>query len=62
MRRYSKAAKAYIRRRMSPPHRQSVAQVSEELGIHVITLYNWRSLRAGAALTSGAGEGQPQSN
>jgi hypothetical protein len=27
---------------MSPPHRQSVAQFSAELGIHVVTLYNWR--------------------
>jgi len=62
MRRYSAAAKADIRRRMSPPLRQSVAQISEELGVHVITLYNWKSLRAGAALTAGAGEGQTQSN
>jgi transposase-like protein len=42
MRRYSKAVKADMRRRMSPPHRQSVAQISAELGIHVVTLYNWR--------------------
>ncbi len=27
---------------MSPPRRQSVARISEELGIHVITLYKWR--------------------
>ncbi len=27
---------------MSPPHRQSVAQISAELGIHIVTLYNWR--------------------
>ncbi|QNI69443.1 hypothetical protein [Cyanobium sp. NS01] len=27
---------------MSPPHRQSVARISEELGIHMITLYKWR--------------------
>nr|WP_232756603.1 helix-turn-helix domain-containing protein [Vulcanococcus limneticus] len=27
---------------MSPPQRQSVAQISAELGIHVVTLYNWR--------------------
>jgi len=27
---------------MSPPHRQSVAQISAELGIHVVTPYNWR--------------------
>jgi transposase len=42
MRRYSEAVKADVRKRMSPPHRQSVAQISEELGIHVITLYKWR--------------------
>jgi transposase-like protein len=27
---------------MSPPHRQSVAEISAELGIHAATLYNWR--------------------
>ncbi|MCX5944302.1 MAG: helix-turn-helix domain-containing protein [Cyanobacteria bacterium] len=27
---------------MAPAHRQSVARISEELGIHVITLYKWR--------------------
>lgn len=42
MRRYSKAVKADVRRRMSPPQRQSVARISEELGIHVINLYKWR--------------------
>ena len=42
MRRYSEAVKADVRRRMTPPHRQSVARISEELGIHVITLYKWR--------------------
>ena len=42
MRRYSEAVKADVRRRMHPPHRQSVARISEELGIHVVTLYNWR--------------------
>jgi len=31
-----------VRNRMSPPHRQSVAQISAELGIHVITLYKRR--------------------
>ncbi len=29
---------------MSPPHRQSVARISEELGIQVITLYTWRKI------------------
>ena len=38
MRGSGEAVKADVRRRMSPPHRQSVARISEELGIHVITL------------------------
>ena len=42
MRRYSEAVKTDVRRRMSPPHKQSVARISEELGIHLATLYNWR--------------------
>ena len=42
MRRYSEAVKADVRRRLGPPHRQSVAQISQELGTHVITLYKWR--------------------
>jgi len=42
MRRYSEAVKADVRKRMSPPQRQSVVRISEELGIHVITLYKWR--------------------
>ncbi len=27
---------------MSPPHRQSLAQISAQLGIHIVSLYNWR--------------------
>ena len=27
---------------MSPPQRQSVARISEKLGVHVVTLYTWR--------------------
>ncbi|WP_233128803.1 helix-turn-helix domain-containing protein, partial [Synechococcus sp. 8F6] len=27
---------------MTPPNRQSVSQISAELGIHVASLYNWR--------------------
>jgi hypothetical protein len=42
MRRYSEVVKADVRRRMSPPHRQSVAEIVQDLGIHVITLYKWR--------------------
>jgi hypothetical protein len=40
MRRYSEAVRADVRRWMNPPHRQSMAQISAELGIHVVTLYN----------------------
>jgi hypothetical protein len=42
MRPYSEAAKADVRRRMGPPHLQKVAQISRELGPHVITPYKWR--------------------
>jgi len=42
MRRYSEPAKADVKRRMSPLHRQSIAQISEELGIQLVTLYNWK--------------------
>ena len=42
MRRYSEVLKADVRRRMSPPQRQSVARISEETGIHICTLYAWR--------------------
>ena len=27
---------------MNPPHRQSVAEIAQELGIHVNSLYKWR--------------------
>ena len=30
---------------MSQPHRQSVAEISQELGIHVIAIYKWRKAR-----------------
>ena len=42
MRRYSETVKADLRRRMSPPDRQSVAQISKELGIHIVNLHAWR--------------------
>ena len=45
MSRYSEAVKADVRRQMSPPHSQRVARNSEELGIHVMTLYKWRTAR-----------------
>ncbi len=40
--RYSEAVRADVRMRMSPPHRQSVVRISEELGTHAIILYKWR--------------------
>lgn len=40
--RFGKAGKANVGRRMGPPHRQSVAQIPPALGIHMVTLYNWR--------------------
>ena len=45
MRRYCEAVKAVAKREMRRPphtHRQSVAQISTELGIHIVTLYNLR--------------------
>ena len=44
MRRYSEAVHTDVRKRLSPPNRQSVAQISQELGIPQATLYNWRKL------------------
>jgi transposase-like protein len=43
MLRYSEAVKADVSRRMSPAHWQSVTQISAELGIHLVTPYNWRT-------------------
>ncbi|MCP9812547.1 helix-turn-helix domain-containing protein [Synechococcus lacustris] len=40
---YSLAVQADVRKRMSPPNRQDVPQISRELGIHRSTLYQWRS-------------------
>ena len=40
--RYSETIKAEVGRRMRPPTRQSVAQLSKELDIHIATLYAWR--------------------
>ena len=60
MLRYREAVKADMRRRMSPPHRQNVAQISAELGIHVVTVYSsrlrWTGFSGQApSLTSEAG-------
>jgi hypothetical protein len=37
MRTYGEAVKADVRRRMTPPNRQSVVEIARELGIHAIT-------------------------
>jgi len=42
MRRFSGNVKADVSKRMSPTPRQGVAQISTEMGIHMVTLYNWR--------------------
>jgi transposase len=42
--RYSEAVKTDVKRRVSPPCRQSVARISEELGIHVTTPRNCRKI------------------
>lgn len=44
MRPYSEAVKVDVHRRMGPPHRQSMTEIGQELGIHVITLYKWRKV------------------
>jgi transposase-like protein len=44
MGRYSEAVQADVRRRISPPHRESVAQIFPDIGIQQATLYNWRKL------------------
>jgi hypothetical protein len=38
IRRYIKSVKAVVRRRMSPPARQSLAEISKKLEIHIATL------------------------
>ena len=43
MRGYSLAVQADVRKRMSSPIRQAVAQISRQLGIHQATLYKLRS-------------------
>ena len=42
MRRYSETVNTEVRKQMSTPQRQSVAQISQQLGIHVATLQHWR--------------------
>ena len=61
MRRYSEAVKADVRRRMSPPQRQSVAQISEELGIHVADPPELHHLLGRRSASSIHGAGHEQS-
>lgn len=42
MRPCSEVGKADVRRWMRPPNRQRVAEIAQKLGIHVLTLYQWR--------------------
>jgi hypothetical protein len=44
MRPYSEAVKVDVRMRMGPRHRQSVTEIPQELGIHVITFSKWRKV------------------
>ena len=37
---------AEIRQRMSPPNRESVAEIARSTGVNVQTLYSWRHLSA----------------
>jgi hypothetical protein len=57
MHRHSEAEKVDVRRRMGPPHRQIVAQISAELGIHVI---NRLQVAQGLAAGRGSGAGIAQ--
>jgi transposase len=40
---FIEAVKADVRRRMGSPHRQNVAEISQQLRNHEITLYKWRN-------------------
>ena len=45
---------------MRPPYRQSVAQISAELGIHEVNLYNWRKSWRLQGLVEPASERYPE--
>jgi transposase-like protein len=60
MRRYREAIKADVRRMMSPQHRHSVAQISAELGIHVVTIYNWTKICRSQAEVVPASQKDPE--
>lgn len=62
MRPYNKAIKADGRRRMSPPNRQSMAEIAQELDNRVIKLYKWsRVLRLQGEVRWFGSPGQPPS-
>jgi transposase len=39
---YDQTTRAAVRKRMTPPNRESVAQIARDTGITEQTLYNWR--------------------
>jgi transposase-like protein len=39
---YDQTTRAAVRKWMSPPNRESVAQIARDMGITEQTLYNWR--------------------
>ena len=40
---YDAAVRDQVRQRMSPPNRESVAEIARSTGITTQTFYNWRS-------------------
>ena len=40
---YDAALREAVRLRMSPPNRESVAEIARDTGITSQTIYNWRS-------------------
>ena len=52
MRRYSKTVKTDVRKRVNPPHRQNMAQISGELGI-----CDTLEMEEGLAITGRGGAG-----
>lgn len=40
---YDAAVREAVRNRMSPPNRESVAEIARDTGIKAQTIYNWRS-------------------
>ena len=58
MARYTVEKKEWILRQMMPPLNRTVAALSEETGIHVVTLYAWRrKARESGVVMPGNGKG-----